>query len=161
MGNKTPLQVAARTLADMKQRCLNPRHPQFKNYGARGITICDRWMRSSLAFLDDVGPRPAGTSIDRIDNEGNYEPGNVRWATPAEQRVNQRTVVLLEHNGEKRPLRHWAKVYGLSEMTVGLRLRRGWSVDEALTIPPNADKSLRGSSGCRIRWAAIAARGRG
>lgn len=74
----------------MIQRCTNPRHPRWKYYGARGITICQRWRDSFPAFLADMGPRPsAGHSLDRVNNDGHYEPSNCRWATWPEQRANR------------------------------------------------------------------------
>jgi hypothetical protein len=77
--------------ANMKQRCHNPRHPNFFRYGACGVRVCERWRRSFTAFLADVGPRPGpGYTLDRIDNLGNYEPGNVRWATWTVQNGNRR-----------------------------------------------------------------------
>jgi len=78
------------TWANMRYRCFDVAHPQFSEYGGRGITICDRWADDYDAFYDDMGPRPAEMTLDRIDNDGNYEPGNCRWATPAQQVRNTR-----------------------------------------------------------------------
>jgi hypothetical protein len=85
-GLKHPLYAA---WAAMRQRCQNPAHHGYANYGGRGITVCERW-RDFGAFLADMGERPEGLTLDRIDNDGNYEPGNCRWATALEQRHNQR-----------------------------------------------------------------------
>jgi hypothetical protein len=75
----------------MKTRCSNPEHDKWLEYGGRGIRVCARWKRSFSAFLFDMGERPDGATLDRIDPDGNYKPGNCRWATPWEQRANQRS----------------------------------------------------------------------
>ena len=74
---------------NMLQRCYNPKNPCYKNYGGRGIIVCDRW-KEFVNFLADMGERPAGMSLDRINNDGNYEPGNCRWATRKQQSQNRR-----------------------------------------------------------------------
>jgi len=79
-----------KTWCNMKQRCNNPNQPKYKNWGGRGIKVCDRWLNSFENFIQDMGERPQGTSIDRINVNGNYEPNNCRWATIKEQNNNKR-----------------------------------------------------------------------
>lgn len=91
------LSGAHRTWKAMRQRCLNPMAEKFPDYGGRGIRVCERW-NSFENFLEDMGERPEGLSIDRIDVDGDYEPGNCRWATQVEQRSNQRRSTTLEES---------------------------------------------------------------
>lgn len=95
---------------NIKTRCYNSNSPAYKDYGAKGIIMCDRWLNSFSAFLEDVGLRPSPQhSIDRFPNkEGNYEPGNCRWATPKEQSRNTIKNVWVEYNGENKLMTDWS-----------------------------------------------------
>lgn len=104
-----------------KQRCLNPAAPEYCNYGARGITFAEEWVHDFLAFFRHIGKRPAGLSIDRIDNDKGYQPGNVRWATTKQQFYNRRNSVLVTHLGETLSLKDWAVRTGISESTLRVR----------------------------------------
>ena len=108
-----------------KNRCLNPKNKKYKIYGARGIKICERWMRFEN-FLADMGIKPPGTSLGRIDNNGNYEPGNCRWETPLQQANNTRTNRFIQFNGETRTLAEWARLKGLGRATLALRVKKQW-----------------------------------
>lgn len=119
----------------MVQRCTNPKHEHYANYGGRGVQVCDRWRVDFDAFLADVGPRPSRQhSLDRHPAaDGNYEPGNVRWATKTEQARNRRTNRVEEMDGERLTVAEWAERYGLGRQVVVSRLERGWSLKRALT----------------------------
>lgn len=116
----------------MKQRCSNPRNPKYKNYGGRGIQVCDRWLDFSN-FIEDMGEAPQGMSINRINNDGNYEPSNCQWATPKEQSNNQRSNRVLEFNGKKQTLAQWAEELNINYGTLLDRLNEEWSIEDALT----------------------------
>lgn len=114
----------------LKNRCNNPR---FKDYHGRGIKVCARWQESFESFLSDMGRRPTPKhSIDRKDNDGNYEPDNCRWATPTEQRRNNRNTRPLTAFGKTQLLTDWAKETGVNIMTLHARLRRGVPIEIAL-----------------------------
>ncbi|HWK72196.1 MAG TPA: hypothetical protein VNS29_15285 [Burkholderiaceae bacterium] len=116
----------------MKQRCNYPKHWQYSIYGGRGISVCARWENSFEAFLADMGPRPDGMTIERIDTEGNYEPGNCRWATMAEQNRNRRNTILIERHGRTMCVKDWCDELGIKPDVVYGRIRRGVSPLEAL-----------------------------
>ena len=119
----------------MKDRCHNENSPHYKGYGSRGITVCDRWRNSFENFFADMGKKPtSGHSIDRINNEGNYEPHNCRWATWREQENNKRNNHWLNYKGKTQTVAQWAREIGLSRMTLYKRLKRGWDIKKALTI---------------------------
>lgn len=118
----------------MRQRCSNPRNTHYKNYGGRGIRVCKSWAGSFVAFYSDMGPRPNGTSIDRIDNDGGYSPSNCRWASKAEQGVNMRSNRLLTVDGETLTVVEWAARTGIGEGAIRSRIQRGWSDRDAVTF---------------------------
>jgi hypothetical protein len=119
----------------MKARCLNSSNDAYANYGGRGITICPAWRNNFETFLAHIGRRPTPQhSIDRFpDNNGNYEPGNVRWATAGEQANNQRSNRLVTFNGQMKTTAEWSRLTGIHQVTLRDRLDTGWSVDRALT----------------------------
>lgn len=116
----------------MKQRCNYPGADGYARYGGRGIRVCDRWNESFEAFLADMGPRPTGTTIERDDTDGHYEPGNCRWATEGEQARNRRSTILIERDGETLCVKDWCDRLGLDVDSVYGRIRRGASPHEAL-----------------------------
>ena len=111
------------TWDSMKQRCLNKNIPNYKYYGARGITICDRWL-TFKNFLEDMGDRPEGMTLERKDNDKGYTPDNCKWATPKEQNRNSRHNRMIEHQGQVKCLSEWAEKLGISYDTLWSRLKR-------------------------------------
>lgn len=114
----------------MKTRCYNERHPTFKNYGARGITICDRWLESFANFIQDMGPAPEGGSIERNEVNGNYEPSNCRWIPKPMQSRNRRSNYEVEWKGETRLLVDVARLENVEYMC----LRQAWLKHKDLEV---------------------------
>lgn len=127
-----------RSWKSMVERCERPEHTSYSRYGAVGVRVAERWRGEDgfTNFLADLGPRPRGTTLDRFpDFKGNYEPGNVRWATIAEQNRNKGDTRLITINGQTQCLKDWALERGLRYDTVHARIKRGWSVERALEFP--------------------------
>lgn len=119
----------------MIQRCTNPKNTSWANYGGRGIKVCRRWRDSFDDFLADVGEKPEGDySIDRKDNDGDYEPGNVQWTIRTKQNRNRRNTQLISFRGKRKTLVEWEEESGIKWVTIRARLRRGWSIRDALTV---------------------------
>jgi len=126
--------------ANMIQRCNNKTRDCYQNYGGRGISVCRRWLKFEN-FFADMGERPEGTTLDRIDNDGNYEFGNCRWATPKQQNRNQRGNINVTLEGKTQCLSVWTRALNLPYDTIRHRIRRGWEPAKALVT------SVRGYDG--------------
>lgn len=134
--NRTPEHIAWKR---MKARCYNIKGPDFADYGARGIVVCDGWLHSFANFYANVGPRPSPQhSIDRINNNGNYEPGNVRWATSTQQARNKRNNHHITFNNETLTIPEWAEKLNVPYARLVMRFYKGWPEDLALTLPKGA-----------------------
>lgn len=114
----------------MRDRCSNTKNSHYHLYGGRGITVCERWKTDFSAFLEDMGRRPRGTSIDRIDNDGNYEPGNCRWATIVEQNRNKRNNRFIEAMGKRQTMKEWSLELGKSVGCLDYHLSRGKTMEQ-------------------------------
>jgi hypothetical protein len=119
----------------MIDRCTNKNNIKYPKYGGRGIIVCERW-RTFENFLVDMGEKPEGKTLDRINNDGIYEPSNVRWATPKQQANNRSNNIKITHNGKTLTASEWAARLGSkNRCLVSLRLRQGWSEEKAVTTP--------------------------
>jgi hypothetical protein len=128
------------TYSGMIRRCYNPNDAGYDNYGGRGIKVCRRWLESIEAFAADMGPRPSDKhSIDRIDNEGDYEKANCRWATQQQQCMNRRGLRWIEHDGERLTISDWARRLDITRERLRQRVDKcialGASLSEAITTP--------------------------
>lgn len=130
------------TWAKLRRRCNNPKDKAYKLYGGRGIKVCDRWDNSFENFLIDMGRKPSPKhSIDRINNNGHYEPNNCRWATLKEQSRNKRTNIWLTHNEETLLIEDWAAKVKIKADVLRHRYRVGWTPEEILSTPLNYRKN--------------------
>ena len=128
----------AQAYIGMVSRCTNPKNPAYRHYGGRGIKVASEWLGPGgfERWLAYIGPKPSPElSVERDNVNGNYEPGNVRWATIKEQNDNKRNTVLLTYNGETKTQAQWARDMGMSPTALWARLKRGWSVAKALSYP--------------------------
>jgi hypothetical protein len=129
----------------MLARCYNPKTHNYHRYGGRGIHVCERWRTSMAAFFQDMGPRPSDDhTIERIDNDSNYEPSNCRWATKVEQANNRRSCRYVTIDGETLTVSQWCVRNGIRRATVKKRVRGGWSYERALSTPARPIKWGRG-----------------
>lgn len=131
-----------RSWYSMHDRCINPANESYPHYGAKGVTVCQRWD-SIEAFVADMGLRPDGMTIDRMDRTKGYEPGNCRWATPKEQARNRKSARLVTALGRTQHLVDWAREAGLSHQLIRHRLRAGWTPDSAVTTPASKSANSR------------------
>ena len=118
----------------MIARCYDPENHKYGSYGARGIRVCDRWICFRL-FAEDVGNRPDGMTLNRIDNDGDYSPENCEWATYETQAQNRRDNSNLTFNGQTLCITEWARRLGVSREALRNRIQRGWSVEDAICRP--------------------------
>jgi len=127
----------------MKDRCYNPRSQRYDRYGARGIRVCERWRRSFVKFYEDLGPRPSPAhSLERLDNDGNYEPSNVMWALRDRQNNNKSTSRFIEFRGERLTLTQWANRLGIGTKTIEHRINIGWPIELALSLPVSRNQRV-------------------
>lgn len=126
------------TWLSMIARCTNSKLKEFKNYGGRGISVCNNWY-DFRNFIADMGLKPfKGAQIERVNNSGNYEPGNCKWATRVEQGGNKRNNIILTHLGETKTLLEWSKIVGIKANTLRDRFAAGWSHSRLLTQKPRS-----------------------
>ncbi len=132
--SKTPMHEL---WSGMLSRCRNPKHKGFANYGGRGITVCERWQ-SFARFLEDVGERPDGMTLERENTNGHYEPGNVIWATPKQQARNMRRNRIVSFRGQDLCVAELAELFNLSPIILLGRIKNGWDLEKAVAEPAQA-----------------------
>jgi len=141
-GYKTSQHPMRKVWSCMKNRCYNKHAHNYRFYGGAGIKVCDRWRKSFAAFVSDLPKRPSmDHTLDRINTDGDYEPGNCRWATKLQQARNSKCNKVISFNGESMCVAAWAEKTGIAKDVLYQRLNRlGWTVERALTIPTQFQK---------------------
>ena len=124
-----------KTWRGMKLRCNNPTNASYKNYGAKGIGYCERWETFEL-FLEDMGERPEGMTLDRRDRSKDYCPENCRWATRKQQSEDRSITVWIEHDGQRHTATEWSRITGIKLTTILYRLKAGWAQEDVLSLAP-------------------------
>ena len=130
-----------KTWSKIKSRCLCPTDAGYKNYGGRGITICDEWIDDPYKFIEDMGEKPEPKhlyGIERIDNNKGYSKDNCKWADKKEQANNRRSNIVVEYNGVSMTIEQWANALGIAGKTLRRRYHLGWSIEKMLTTPVRA-----------------------
>lgn len=146
-GNGTHTGITYKSWISAKQRCSNPHNHNYKNYGGRGIKMCERWLNSFERFLDDMGERPSiKYTLDRIDVNGDYEPSNCKWATKLEQANNRRDCHYIEIDGEKLTVTQFARKYNLNLSNTFYELRKGLSPCEIVSKYTKKNDTERGEN---------------
>ena len=125
----------------MKKRCFNPTDSSYESYGKRGITVCVRWM-TYKNFAEDMGPRPPNTTMDRKENDGDYEPGNCHWASREQQANNTSRNRHIEFRGERLTASQWTKKLGVNRWVLYGRIKSGWSDEEIISTPFRSETSI-------------------
>lgn len=124
----------------MLSRCTDRKHRQYDDYGGRGITVCEEWRRDFAAFYRDMGPRPFGMTLGRIDNDRGYSKDNCRWEPKLDQARNRTNTRWVEIDGQRRSLAEWCEMFRVSWFLVNYRLNHGWDPKRALTEPSRKRK---------------------
>ena len=131
------------TWRNMKQRCSNKNRKDYKNYGGKGVKVCNKWKNDFQQFCLDMGTRPDGYLLDRIDYNGNYEPKNCRWVSVAKSSRNKSTNNWIDFNGTTNTIGDWSKKLGGHKSLIRTRLKQGWSIEKAITTSVNSKLQRR------------------
>ena len=134
-SRSSPHRNTYRSWEHMLDRCYNDKHPHYRYYGGRGISVCQRWKDSFVAFLADMGDRPDGLTLERIETDLNYEPGNCKWATFTEQNRNKTNGTKLTFENETLSVTEWSERKSIPRSVLFSRINLGWSVERTLTTP--------------------------